>query len=49
MIERTIAGDRSAISSPQKSTAARINLHLQVQAFFNDPGLAEETEDDWED
>ncbi len=49
MIERTIAGDQSAISSPQKSTAARINLHLQVQTFFDEPELAEQTEDDWDD
>ncbi|ANY20521.1 hypothetical protein A6F68_02013 [Tsuneonella dongtanensis] len=49
MIERTIAGDRSAISSPQKATAARINLHLQVQTFHDDPALAEETEDDWDE
>lgn len=49
MIERTIAGDRSAISDPRKATAARINLHLQVQTFFEDPEEAEETEEDWED
>lgn len=33
MIERTAAGDMSAISGAQKSTAARINLHLHRQAF----------------
>ncbi|GAB5481991.1 MAG: hypothetical protein Pars92KO_17480 [Parasphingorhabdus sp.] len=49
MIERTIAGDQSAISNPQKSTAARINLHLQKQTFYDDPEAAEDTEDDWED
>ena len=49
MIERTIAGDRSAISDPRKATAARINLHLQVQSFYDDPQGAEETEEDWVD
>ena len=49
MIERTAAGDRSAISNPQKATSARINLHLQVQTFYGDPIGAEATEDDWED
>ena len=47
MIERTGAGDTSAISGAQKATAARINLHLQRQAFHDDPGAAEETDEDW--
>ncbi|WP_144037653.1 hypothetical protein [Sphingopyxis sp. KK2] len=47
MIERTAAGDMSAIGSPQKATAARINLHLQRQAFYYDPGSAEDTDEDW--
>jgi hypothetical protein len=49
MIERTAAGDTSAISSPARSTAARINLHLQVQTFYADPAAAEETDEEWED
>lgn len=48
MIERTAAGDTAAISSPSRSTAARINLHLQRQTFFNDPQAAEDTDEDWE-
>lgn len=48
MIERTINGDRSAISDPRKATAARINLHLHVQTFFNDPSAAEDTDEEWE-
>jgi hypothetical protein len=48
MIERTAAGDTSAISGPQKSTAARINLHLHRQAFHDDPDAAEDTDEDWE-
>lgn len=48
MIERTAAGDTSAISGPQKSTAARINLHLHRQAYHDDPEAAEDTDEDWE-
>lgn len=47
MIERTAAGDTSAISGPQKATAARINLHLQRQAFYDNPTAAEDTDEDW--
>jgi hypothetical protein len=47
MIERTAAGDMSAIGSPQKATAARINLHLQLQAFYGAPDAAEDTDEDW--
>lgn len=47
MIERTAAGDTSAISSPQKATAARINIHLQRQTFYDDPDDAEDTDEDW--
>lgn len=47
MIERTAAGDTSAIGSPQKATAARINLHLQLQTFYDSPDDAEDTDEDW--
>jgi len=47
MIERTAAGDTSAIGGPQKATAARINLHLQRQAFYDAPAAAENTDEDW--
>lgn len=47
MIERTAAGDMSAIGSPQKATAARINLHLQLQTFYGAPRDAEDTDEDW--
>ena len=47
MIERTAAGDTSAIGSPNKATAARINLHLQLQTFYGAPGAAENTDEDW--
>lgn len=49
MIERTARGDASAIDTPGKSTAARINLHLQLQTFYDEPESVEDTEDDWED
>ena len=47
MIERTAAGDTSAIGSPQKATATRINLHLQRQSFYATPDDAEDTDEDW--
>ena len=47
MIERTARGDHSAIDSPSKSTAARINLHLQLQTFYKKVDEAEDTEEDW--
>lgn len=49
MIERTARGDHSAIDTPAKSTAARINLHLQLQTFYGDIDTAEDTEEDWDD
>jgi hypothetical protein len=48
MIERTARGDHSAIDTPAKSTAARINLHLQLQTFYGRSDEAEDTEEDWE-
>ncbi|NOW46688.1 hypothetical protein FHW96_002848 [Novosphingobium sp. SG751A] len=48
MIERTARGDHSAIDNPTKATAARINLHLQLQTFYGEPGLANDTEEDWD-
>lgn len=47
MIERTANNDSSAIRTPARSTAVRINLHLQRQTFFNDPISLYDTEDDW--
>ena len=47
MIERTAANDTSAIRTPARSTAVRINLHLQRQTFFNDRAGLYDTEDDW--
>lgn len=50
MIERTAKGDPYAIVSPVRSTATRINLHLHLQTYFDNPPLAlQEIEDDWVD
>lgn len=37
MIKRTALGDPDAISSPMRSTAVRINIHLHIQATYSDP------------
>lgn len=47
MIERTARGDHSAIDTPAKATAARINLHLQLQTFYGHADEVEDTEEDW--
>lgn len=47
MIERTAAGDTSAIKTPARSTAARINLHLHRQTFYGDPVGLHDTDDEW--
>jgi hypothetical protein len=47
MIERTAKGLEPAIKTPARSTAVRINLHLQRQTFFNNPAGLYDTEDDW--
>ena len=49
MIERTALGDVGAISTPMVSTAARINIHLHRQIFFDDPGAGYDTDEDWTD
>ncbi len=49
MIERTALGDRSAIVSPKRSTAARINIHLHRQLYYGKPSGLYETDDDWVD
>lgn len=47
MIERTAKKLEPTISTPARSTAVRINLHLQRQTFFGDAVGLYETEDDW--
>lgn len=50
MIERTAAGDEEGgISSPNRSTAVRINLHLHRQLYFDDEASFFDTDEDWVD
>jgi hypothetical protein len=49
MIERTALGDPEAITSPVRSTAARINIHLHRQLFYDDPAGLYDTDEDWSD
>lgn len=49
MIEKTKIGDATGISSPARSTAVRINLHLHRQLWFDEPQRLYDTDDDWTD
>ena len=50
MIERTAAGDSQAgISSPNRSTAVRINLHLHRQIHYLDDKSFFDTDEEWTD
>lgn len=50
MIERTAAGDsQGGISSPNRSTAARINLHLHRQLYYSDDASFFDTDEEWSD
>jgi hypothetical protein len=50
MIERTALGDPDAITSPVRATAARINIHLHRQLFYDDPGAGlYDTDEEWTD
>lgn len=49
MIERTAGRDRNAVKSPPSAAAARINIHLHRQLFFDDPLGLYETDDEWSD
>ncbi len=49
MIEKTAAGDLSGITTPAKVVAARVNLHLHQQAWFDDPNAMLDTDDPWDD
>lgn len=50
MIERTAAGDdQGGISSPNRSTAVRINLHLHRQIFYYDDVGFLDTDEEWTD
>lgn len=49
MIEKTAAGDVSGITTPAKNVAARVNLHLHQQAWFDEPNAMLDTDDPWDD
>ncbi|MCG6316668.1 beta family protein [Vibrio alginolyticus] len=49
MIEKTALGDPYGITSPQRATAVRINLHLHQQLHYFTEIDEIDTEDDWED
>jgi hypothetical protein len=49
MIERTALGDAAAIVSQAKAAAARINIHLHLQTFHDDPGAIHDTDEEWTD
>ncbi|WP_165371584.1 beta family protein [Pseudolysobacter antarcticus] len=49
MIERTAYGDPLAITSPNRSTAVRINIHLHQQLFYGDSSGLTDTEEPWID
>lgn len=49
MIERTSLGDPGAIVSPARATAARINIHLHQQTFYDDPIGLYDTDEEWTD
>ncbi|MEX0604993.1 MAG: beta family protein [Marinobacter sp.] len=49
MIERTSFGDEYGITSPNRATAVRINIHLYQQLHYNDPLDQLDTDEDWED
>lgn len=49
MIERTAAGGDFAITDPSKATAVRINMHLHIQTYYDQPEQMHDTDEDWED
>ncbi len=50
MIAQTAINPAFAINTPQKNVAARVNIHLHLQAFFGVDGLDNiNFDEDWED
>lgn len=50
MIENTTINEELGIDTPQKNVAARVNIHLHLQAFFGQPHLEpSEFDEDWQD
>ena len=49
MIEKTSLGDQYGITSANRATAVRINLHLYQQLHYFDVLKSLDTEEDWVD
>ena len=50
MILQTIMNPDFGINTPQKNVAARVNIHLHLQAFFDEPDFVDrDFDEDWED
>lgn len=50
MIKRTCINEDMGIKSPQRNVAARVNIHLHLQAFHDNPDLeAMDFDEDWQD
>ena len=49
MIEKTSEGDEYGITSPNRATAVRINLHMYQQLHYDDIVEELDTDEDWED
>jgi len=49
MIEKTSLGDKYGIDSALKATAARINMHLHQQLYYDAPDELTDTDESWVD
>jgi len=50
MIQKTAIRTALGIDTPQKNVAARVNIHLHLQAFWADPDPdLSDFEEEWED
>ena len=50
MILQTIMNPDFGINTPQKNVAARVNIHLHLQTFFEEPDFVDwDFDEDWED
>lgn len=49
MIEKTSLADESGITSPSRSTSARINIHIHQQLHYGDTSALYDTDEEWVD
>lgn len=50
LIRATAAMESLGVNTPQKNVAARVNIHMHRQAFFDEPNLSSlDLDDSWED